>query len=122
VIYEIIEDMKDLMVGKLKPVFKEEILGHAEVRAVFKISRTGVVAGCAVTDGQMRRGEGIRVFREDELLYEGKLNSLRHVKDDVSQVEGGRECGISLDDWNGFAEGDIIECYTMRQLQRTLAD
>ncbi len=122
IIYEIIEDMQDLMVGKLKPIFKEVVLGHAEVRAVFKISRTGVVAGCAVMDGQMKRGEGVRVYRDGELVHEGKLSSLRHVKDDVSQVEGGRECGISLDDWNGFTEGDKIECYTMRQLERTLAD
>lgn len=120
IIYEIIEDMKDLMVGKLRPIYKEVVLGHAEVRAVFKISRLGVVAGCAVTDGQMKRGETIRVFRGGELVYEGKLTSLRHVKDDVSQVEAGRECGICLEDWNGFLEGDTIECYTMRRLERTL--
>jgi len=122
VIYQIIDDMKDLMTGKLRPVFEEVILGHAEVRALFKISHTGVVAGCAVMDGQMRRGEQIRVRRGHEVIYEGVLDSLRHVKDNVPVVEGGRECGISLSAWNSFQEGDVIECYMMKQLTRTLAD
>ena len=122
VIYQIIDDMKDLMTGKLRPIFEEVILGHAEVRALFKISHTGVVAGCAVMDGQMRRGEQIRVKRGREVVYEGVLDSLRHVKDNVNVVEGGRECGVSLSAWNSFQEGDVIECYMMKQLTRSLAD
>ncbi len=122
IIYEIIEDVKDLMTGNLRPVFEEVVLGHAEVRAIFKISRTGTIAGCAVTDGTMKRNETIRVFRGDNLIYEGNLDSLRHVKDDVNQVEAGRECGISLNSWNGFDVADVIECYTMRQLTRSLTD
>ncbi len=122
IIYEIIEDVKDLMTGNLRPVFEEVVLGHAEVRAIFKISRTGTIAGCAVTDGAMKRNETIRVFRAGELVYEGKLDSLRHVKDDVNQVDAGRECGISLNAWNGFDVADVIECYTMRQLTRSLTD
>lgn len=122
VIYEIIDDVRDLMVGKLKPRFQEVVLGHAQVRALFKISHTGVVAGCLVTDGSVKRGEQMRVLRNKTVVHEGRLDSLRHVKDDVSEIEAGRECGISLNHWNGFQEGDVIECYTMEELRRTLSD
>ncbi len=122
IIYEVIDDVKAIMEGNLRPVFEEVILGKAEVRAIFKISRTGVIAGCSVLEGSMKRRESVRIFRGKELIHESKLDSLRHVKDDVNEVERGRECGISLNNWNGFQEGDIIECYTMRQVIRRLAD
>jgi translation initiation factor IF-2 len=122
IIYEVIDDVKAIMEGNLRPVFEEVILGKAEVRAIFKISRTGVIAGCAVLEGSMKRRESLRIFRGGQLIHESKLDSLRHVKDDVNEVERGRECGISLNNWNGFQEGDILECYTMRQVIRRLAD
>jgi translation initiation factor IF-2 len=120
-IHELIEHVRVLMERTLKPIYEEGILGHAEVRALFKISHTGVVAGCAITDGTMKRGEYIRVKRGSEIAYQGRLDSLRHVKNDVAEMDAGRECGVSLNTWNGFHEGDIIECYTIREIQRTLA-
>jgi len=121
VIYSLIEDIKKAMEGLLEPVYEERALGRAEVRALFKVSRLGVIAGCYVLDGLMRRGERIRVRRGQDIVYQGNLDSLKHVKDDIREIQHGRECGVSLDDFNGFTEGDIIECYTMDRVARTLA-
>lgn len=120
VIYHLIDDIKLAMQGLLEPHYKERELGRAEVRVLFKISRFGVIAGCMVTDGTLRRGEKIRILRGKDVVYEGNLDSLKHVKDDVREMAHGRECGISLGAFNRFEEGDIITCYTIDTIVRTL--
>ncbi|HEY3376830.1 MAG TPA: translation initiation factor IF-2 [Armatimonadota bacterium] len=118
VIYDLVDDVQKAMVGMLAPIFEEAILGHAEVRAIFKVSRLGVIAGCYVTDGLLRRGSKIRVKRAGELVYEGGLDSLKHLKDDVREMAQGFECGISVDRYNGWVEGDIIESYIIKERRR----
>jgi len=118
VIYDLVDDVQKAMVGMLAPIFEEAILGHAEVRATFKTSRYGVIAGCYVVDGLVRRGAKIRVKRGSEVVFEGTLDSLKHLKEDVREMAQGFECGISLDRFNAWAEGDIIECYVVKELRR----
>jgi translation initiation factor IF-2 len=118
VIYDLVDDVRAAMVGMLTPVFEEAILGHAEVRATFKVSRLGVIAGCYVTDGLIRRGAKLRVKRGSEVVHEGTLDSLKHLKDDVREMAQGFECGISLDRFNAWQEGDVIENYVVKELRR----
>ena len=118
VIYEIVDDIEKAMLGMLAPIFEETILGHAQVRAMFKTSRYGVIAGCYVTDGVMRRGAKIRVKRGDEVVFTGVLDSLKHLKEDVREMATNFECGISLNNFNAWQENDIIECYIIQELRR----
>lgn len=118
IIYDIIDDVTKAMVGMLAPVYEEAVLGHAEVRATFKVSRLGVIAGCYVKDGLIRRGAKIRVLRAGDKVFEGTLDSLKHLKEDVREMAQGFECGISLDKFNAWQEGDIIEAYIIKELRR----
>jgi translation initiation factor IF-2 len=118
VIYDLVDDVQKAMLGMLAPVFEEAILGHAEVRATFKVSRLGVIAGCYVTDGLIRRGAKIRIRRANDIIFEGALDSLKHLKEDVREMAQGFECGISLDRFNNWQEGDIIEAYVVKELRR----
>ena len=118
VIYEIVDDIEKAMLGMLAPIFEESILGHAQVRATFKTSRYGVIAGCYVIDGLIRRGAKIRVKRGDEIVYTGVLDSLKHLKEDVREMATNFECGISVDNFNAWQENDIIECYVVQELRR----
>ncbi len=118
VIYDLVDDVQKAMVGMLKPIFEEAILGHAEVRAVFKITRFGKIAGCYVTDGLVRRNSKVRVKREGEVIHEGTMDTLKHLKDDVREMAQGFECGISLDNFSDWKEGDIIESYIIKELRR----
>jgi translation initiation factor IF-2 len=118
VIYKAIEDMELAMKGMLEPEYREVLLGHAEVRNVFKITGSGIIAGCYVTDGKMQRNAGVRLLRENVVVFEGKLSSLRHLKDDVKEMAAGYECGMSLEGHNDIKEGDIVECYTMEEIPR----
>ena len=120
VIYELINDVKGAMAGLLEPVIEEEPLGKAEVRKVFALARTGSIAGCYVTDGRVVRGALMRVLRGEEVVYQGKIETLRHFKEDVREMAAGFECGIAADQFNSFQEGDIIEAYTERQVARAL--
>ncbi len=120
VIYELIDDIKKAMVGMLKPEFKEEIIGMAEVRQVFRSPKFGVVAGCMVTDGVVRRNNPIRVLRANVVIFEGALDSLRRFKDDVSEVRAGMECGMGVKNYNDIHEGDHIEVFERVQVERTL--
>ena len=105
------------MLGLLEPVLEETVIGHAEVRATFKVPR-GMVAGCYVTDGKAQRNAEARVKRGEEVVYTGKVASLRHVKDDVREMAAGFECGIFLDGFSEVQEGDIIEMFTMQEVAR----
>lgn len=116
IIYRLIEDIERALKGMLEPEVKESIIGHAEVRAIFRITKIGIVAGCYVLDGELRRNALARVLRDDEILFEGEVASLKHIQDDVTEVRKGFECGVTLKGFNDFDEGDIIECYVVEQV------
>ena len=118
VIYKAIEDMELAMKGMLEPEYREVLLGHAEVRNVFKITGSGIIAGCYVQDGKVQRNAGVRLLRDNVVVFEGKLSSLRHLKDDVKEMAAGYECGMSLEGHNDIKEGDIVECYIMEEIPR----
>ena len=120
IIYDAINDVKDAMEGMLAPVTQEVIVGNAEVRSVFKISKVGVVAGCMVTDGYIKRNNPIRIIRDGIVLYSGKLSSLKRFKDDASEVRSGFDCGMSVDGFINVNEGDVIESFETREVKRTL--
>jgi len=119
VIYQLTEDIQQALVGMLAPEQVEESLGEAEVRALFRASRLGVIAGCYVTRGVIRRNSKIRVVREGAIVYETTIGSLKRFKDDVREVQEGFECGILLDNFNDVKEGDILEAYETREIERT---
>ena len=118
VIYSAIEDVEKAMKGLLKPQYKEEALGRAEVRQVFKISGVGVVAGSYVLDGKIQRNAQARLMRDGEMIKEAKIESLKRFKDDAREVGVGYECGIGLEGFSDFKEGDIIECYLLKEIER----
>ncbi len=118
VIYKAIEDMELAMKGMLAPEYKEVLLGHAEVRNVFKITGSGIIAGCYVQDGKVQRNANVRLLRDNVVVFTGKLSSLRHLKDDVKEMAAGYECGMSLEGHNDIKEGDIVECYIMEEIPR----
>jgi len=117
VIYNAIEDVEAAMKGMLDPVFKEVIIGNAEVRQTFKISNVGTIAGCYVTNGKVARNAGVRVLRNNVVIHDGKLISLKRMKDDAKEVAAGYECGIQLENYNDIQEGDIIEAFIMEQIK-----
>jgi translation initiation factor IF-2 len=119
VIYDLTNDIEQALVGMLRPVEQEETLGEAEVRALFKVSRLGTIAGCMVTSGVVRRGARVRVIRDGTVVYETTIAQLKRFKDDVREVSEGFECGILLDNFNDEKEGDVLECYETRQVERT---
>jgi translation initiation factor IF-2 len=119
VIYQLTEDIEQALVGMLAPEQVEESLGEAEVRALFRASRLGVIAGCYVTRGVIRRNSKIRVVREGAIIYETTIGSLKRFKDDVREVQEGFECGILLDNFNDVKEGDVLEAYETREIERT---
>jgi translation initiation factor IF-2 len=121
VIYKVVEDLRDAMEGLLEPEEVEETVGTAEVRATFKASRVGTIAGCYVTDGTVRRGAKARLVRDGTVVYDGRIGSLRRFKDDVREVTTGLECGIVLENYADIKEGDVIEVYETRQVEQTLA-
>lgn len=118
VIYDAIEDIESAMKGMLEPEYREVVLGHAEVRAIFKASSIGTIAGCYVTDGKIIRNNDVRVVRDGVVIYEGKISSLKRFKDDAREVNTGFECGITLERFNDIKEGDIIESFTMEAVPR----
>jgi translation initiation factor IF-2 len=119
IIYELLDDIEQLLVGQLAPEEQEVILGTAEVRAVFKVPRAGSVAGCYVTEGVVQRGARARLLRNGVVTYTGTVDSLKRFKDDVREVAQGFECGIGLANFNDVKEGDLIEVYEIREIART---
>jgi len=115
IIYRLIEDIEKALKGMLAPVEVETVIGHAEVRAIFRISKVGHVAGCRVLDGELRRNALMRVLRKGEIVHRGPLASLRHVQDDVREVRAGFECGVALKGFDNFEEGDILECFVLEK-------
>ena len=119
IIYELIDQIKEAMAGLLDPELRESIIGHAEVKQVFKLTK-GVVAGCRVTDGRIARTARARVLRKRQPIYDGGLATLRHFQDDVKEVRSGMECGLKLGDFNEYEPGDIIECYQLEKFAQKL--
>ena len=119
IIYELLDQMKDAMAGLLDPEFRETVLGHAEVKQVFELSK-GIVAGCLVTDGRIARTGRARVIRKRQPVYDGGLSTLRRFQDDVKEVRSGLECGIKLGDFSEYQVGDIIECYQLEAMAQKL--
>jgi translation initiation factor IF-2 len=121
VIYKIVEDLRDAMEGLLEPEEVEESVATVEVRATFKASRVGTIAGCYVTEGTVRRGGRVRLVRDGTVVYDGRVGSLRRFKDDVREVTAGLECGIVLENFADIKEGDVLEAYETKQVEQTLA-
>ncbi len=119
IIYELLDQVKEAMTGLLEPELRESVIGHAEVKQVFELTK-GVVAGCAVTDGRISRTARARVLRRHQAVYDGNIATLRRFQDDVKEVRNGLECGIKLGDYTEYEPGDIIECYTLEKFAQTL--
>ncbi|HRT70874.1 MAG TPA: translation initiation factor IF-2, partial [Syntrophales bacterium] len=120
IIYNVIADVRAAMEGLLEPVYREVVLGHAEVRNLFKVPKVGIVAGCHVTDGKVMRNANVKLVRDGVQIYDGKIMSLKRFKDDAREVTAGLECGISIEGFNDMKVGDVIEAYTQEQVERKL--
>ena len=118
VIYHAIEDIEAAMKGMLDPEFEEKVIGNAEIRQTFKVSNVGTIAGCYVTNGKVSRNAGIRLIRDNVVVHEGKLISLKRFKDDAKEVAAGYECGIQIENFNEIKEGDILEVYVMEEIKK----
>ena len=116
VIYDCINEIQDAMKGMLAPKYRESLIGHAEVRETYKVSKVGTVCGCYCTDGKIQRGCEVRVLRDNIVIHEGSLASLRRFKDDVREVAAGYECGMQIEKFNDIKVGDVIECFVMEQI------
>jgi translation initiation factor IF-2 len=120
IIYELLDEMKGLLSGMLKPESRESILGHAEIREIFNVPKIGKIAGCMVTDGMFKRNVKVRLLRDDVVIYDGVLGSLRRFKDDVREVKEGFECGMSVENYGDIRQGDVIEAYEIEEVARSL--
>lgn len=118
IIYNVIDEIESAMKGMLDPEFEEKVIGQAEVRTTFKVSKVGTIAGCYVTDGKIMRDSGVRIIRDGIVIFEGKLDTLKRFKDDVKEVAQNYECGITIEKFNDIKEGDIIEAYIMQEVKR----
>jgi translation initiation factor IF-2 len=116
IIYRLTEDVEKALKGMLEPEEVETVIGHAEVRAIFNISKLGNIAGCRVTDGEIRRNARARLRRNKVIVYEGSISSLKHLQEDVREMRSGFDCGISLKGFNEFVVGDILEAYTIEKV------
>jgi len=120
IIYNLVDDVKAAMSGLLAPTLREDMLGNAEILEVFTISKVGKVAGCRVTDGTVQRGANVRLIRDNVVVHEGKLSTLKRFKDEVKEVLAGQECGMAFENYQDMRTGDVIECYTVQEIKRSL--
>ena len=120
IIYDLVDDVKKAMSGLLTPERRETMLGNATILEIFAVSKVGKVAGCRVTDGKVERGAGVRLIRDSVVVHEGKLSQLKRFKDDAREVVAGQECGMAFENYQDMKVGDVIECYRVEQVQRTL--
>ena len=120
VIYDLVDDMRQAMSGLLAPTVRETFLGNAEILEVFTISKVGKVAGCRVTEGKVERGANVRLIRDNVVVHEGKLSTLKRFKDEVREVTAGQECGMAFENYQDMRQGDVIECFQVEHVQRTL--
>ncbi|MEK9971553.1 MAG: translation initiation factor IF-2, partial [Ferrovibrio sp.] len=120
IIYNLIDDLKALLSGMLAPTIRENFLGYAEIREVFNITKIGKVAGCMVTEGLVKRGAKVRLLRDNVVIHEGQLSTLKRFKDDVREVKQGMDCGMSFENYNDIQQGDMIECFELESVAREL--
>jgi len=120
IIYDLVDDVKRAMSGLLAPMLRESMLGNAQVLEIFNISKIGKIAGCKVTDGSVERGANVRLIRDNVVIHEGKLSQLKRFKDDVREVGAGMECGMAFENYQDMRQGDVIECYRVETIQRSL--
>ena len=120
IIYNLVDDVKAALSGMLAPTLRETMLGNAQILELFNISKVGLVAGCRVTDGVVQRGAHVRLIRDSVVVHEGKLSTLKRFKDEVAQVQAGQECGMAFENYQDMRVGDVIECYSVEEIRRTL--
>jgi translation initiation factor IF-2 len=120
IIYNLVDDVKAALSGLLAPTLRETMLGNAQILELFHISKVGTVAGCRVTDGVVQRGAHVRLIRDSVVVHEGKLSTLKRFKDEVAQVQAGQECGMAFENYQDMRVGDVIECYNVEEIRRTL--
>jgi translation initiation factor IF-2 len=120
IIYNLVDDVKAAMSGLLAPTLRETMLGNAQILEVFDISKVGKVAGCRVTDGTVERGANVRLIRDNVVVHEGKLSTLKRFKDEVKEVLAGQECGMAFENYQDMRAGDVIECYRIEEIKRSL--
>ena len=120
IIYDLVDDVKKAMSGLLAPTLRETMLGNAQILEIFKVSKVGNIAGCRVTDGTVERGANVRLIRDNVVIHEGKLSQLKRFKDDAKEVSAGMECGMAFENYQDMKQGDVIECYRVETIQRSL--
>ena len=120
IIYNLVDDVKAAMSGMLPPERRETMLGNAQILEIFDISKVGKVAGCRVTDGVVQRGAHVRLIRDNVVIHEGKLSTLKRFKDEVREVPTGQECGMAFESYEDMRPGDVIECYRVEEIARSL--
>jgi translation initiation factor IF-2 len=120
IIYDLVDDVKKAMSGLLAPTLRETMLGNAQILDIFNVSKVGKVAGCRVTDGTVERGANVRLIRDNVVIHEGKLSQLKRFKDDAREVTAGMECGMAFENYQDMRQGDVIECYRVETVQRSL--
>jgi translation initiation factor IF-2 len=120
IIYDLVDDVKQAMSGLLSPERRETFIGNAEILEVFNITKVGKVAGCRVVEGKVERGAGVRLIRDNVVVHEGKLKTLKRFKDEVSEVPMGQECGMAFENYEDMRAGDVIECFRVEHITRTL--
>jgi len=120
VIYKVIEDIKLALAGLLEPIYSETIIGRADVKQIFHVSKVGTVAGCYVSDGKIERAANVRLLRDEVVIYNGKVSSLKRFKDDVKDVPSGFECGVGLENYDDIKPGDVLEVYTVEETKPEL--
>jgi translation initiation factor IF-2 len=120
IIYDLVDDVKAAMSGLLSPERRETFIGNAEILEIFDITKVGKIAGCRVTEGKVERGAGVRLIRDDVVIHEGTLKTLKRFKDEVAEVPGGQECGMAFANYEDMRVGDVIECFRVEMITRTL--
>jgi translation initiation factor IF-2 len=120
IIYDLVDDIKKAMSGLLAPTLRETFLGNAEILEIFNITKVGKVAGCRVTEGSVQRGAKVRLIRDNVVIHEGTLSTLKRFKDEVREVQVGQECGMAFENYQDMRAGDVIECFRVEKVQRTL--
>jgi translation initiation factor IF-2 len=120
IIYNALDDIKAMLSGMLAPELRENFLGYAEIREVFNITKVGKVAGCYVTEGVVKRGAGVRLLRDNVVIHEGRLKTLKRFKDEVREVQSNYECGMAFENYDDIKQGDVIECFEIEEISREL--
>jgi len=120
IIYDLVDDVKAAMSGLLDPTLRETFLGNAEILDVFNVSKVGKVAGCLITEGRVQRGANVRLIRDNVVVHDGELSTLKRFKDEVKEVLSGQECGMAFANYQDMRKGDVIECFTVEKIDRTI--